>query len=103
MIWHLLLAKVKIPSEIKPPLTQNFYHSVFFLHFQVLNQHIAANSNPSVPLHGQYPSHYSSRETGYNSGTEYNTQCNSGGYPRGYLNPDSTIVHQREEVETEIF
>merc|ERR1719491_638472 len=31
----------------------------------VLNQHIAANSNPSVPLHGQYPSHYSSRETGY--------------------------------------
>jgi len=69
----------------------------------VLNQHIAANSNPSVPLHGQYPSHYSSRETGYNSGTEYNTQFNSGGYPRGYLNPDSTIFHQREEVETEIF
>merc|ERR1739838_313510 len=69
----------------------------------VLNQHIAANSNPSVPLHGQYPSHYSSRETGYNSGTEYNTQLNSGGYPRGYLNHDSTIFHQREEVETEIF
>ena len=78
-------------------------YSVFFLYFQVLNQHIAANSNPSVPLHGQYPSHYSSRETGYNSGTEYNTQFNSGGYPRGYLNPDSTIFHQREEVETEIF
>ena len=64
----------------------------------MLNQHIAANSNTSVPLHGQYPSHYSSRETGYNSGTEYNTQ-----YNRGFLNPESTVLHQREEVETEIF
>jgi len=65
----------------------------------VLNQHIAANSNPSAPLHGQYPSHYSSRETGYNSGTESGFRYNN----RGYYPPESTIVHQREEVETEIF
>ena len=67
------------------------------LFLQVLNQHITANSNPA-PLNGQYPSHYSSRETGYNSGTESGFR-----YGRGYLNPDSTVFHQREEVETEIF
>lgn len=49
-----------------------------------------------MPLNGQYPgSHYSSRETGYNSGTEGSNRVHR-------YNPESTIL-QREEVETEIF
>jgi len=54
----------------------------------VLNQHIAQHANY------QPPSHYSSRETGYNSGTE--------SYRFNRNQPDSTVF-AREEVETEIF
>merc|ERR1712012_1319220 len=52
----------------------------------VLNQHIAQNAN--YP-----PSHYSSRETGYNSGTD--------SYRFNRINQPEFI--SREEVETEIF
>lgn len=71
--------------------------------FQVLNQHIAQFSGghvaPAAAFNGQYPSHYSSRETGYNSGNEGSQRI-----PRfnRFNEPESTIV-QREEVETEIF
>lgn len=68
----------------------------------VLNQHIAMNSHHQLGGDGlqQYPpSHYSSRETGYNSGTETQSSRLN---PRGFLNPESTFL-QREEVETEIF
>lgn len=54
----------------------------------VLNQHIAQNTN-------YYPSHYSSRETGYNSGTE--------SYRFNRNQPPESMVLSREEVETEIF
>lgn len=54
----------------------------------VLNQHIAQHANY------QPPSHYSSRETGYNSGTESS---------RFNRNQPDNQYYAREEVETEIF
>ena len=67
----------------------HFWHKfgVYFV-FQVLNQHIAQHAN--YP-----PSHYSSRETGYNSGTE--------SYRFNRNQPQESMVLSREEVETEIF
>ena len=65
-----------------------------------MNQHIAQNSQGARPFNGhQYPSHFSSRETGYNSGNEPSTHA-PGGFR--YQEPESTH-HYREEVETEIF
>jgi hypothetical protein len=54
----------------------------------------------AAPINGHYPSHYSSRETGYNSGNESQNLR----MPRfNQMNePESTFL-QREEVETEIF
>lgn len=65
----------------------------------VLSQHIAQNRAGAVPLQGQYPSHYSSRETGYNSGNEGSARVNRAMHANF---PESTFL-QREEVETEIF
>lgn len=69
----------------------------------ILNQHIAQNSNGARPINGQYPSAYSSRETGYNSGNEALVH-GLARPPRYHTDPhsESTIL-QREEVETEIF
>ena len=77
-----------------------------FFFFQILNQHIAQNSNGARPFNGHYPSAYSSRETGYNSGNEaVVTSGFAGSRPSRYHtdpHSESTFL-QREEVETEIF